>query len=229
MGWELLKRWDKPIRFLLILSFLSLSTLAASMRVSGQAGYPWPGFIHYRLPELAGLFLGFMWVVGLVTASVVERPRRWDNAFFLLFFGLAASTMFRALTPDGGLPRIGVLVLVGLFVTNTFMCDSRYRLLRQSIFLFFLLIMFKFVFVPWVGTTGGLLTNITKSAVALLTLGGSTRAPSGAEHVLLFTAMVLFAAAVALQWPARSVWSIRPFPGRPSGTVSPSTRAGCPW
>jgi len=89
--------------FLLIVSFLAMAYLFATMRVREQPGYPWPGHITYDLPGLMSLFLGFVWVAGLVTASVVERPRKVDSVLNFFLLGIVGGGIFRALTPAAGL------------------------------------------------------------------------------------------------------------------------------
>lgn len=203
---RLLEVCEPPLRFFLITSFLAMSTLFASLRVRAEAGYPWPGYMRYELPGLMALFLGFTWVAGLVTASILSRPRNLGTVLHFALEGLAASAIFLAFTPEDGLPRLGVLLLLGLFVTNTFMAESRFRLLRGCIFLVFMLILVKFVCIPWVASQGGSLKQMAQGMLWLATLGGTDAVPSGAEHILLFLALLLFAASVALQWPSQSVW-----------------------
>ena len=48
--------------------------------------------------------------------------------------------------------------------------------------------------------------QLAQGAFALLTLGGGSPAPTVAEHILLFVSLLLLSGAVALQWPAQSVW-----------------------
>lgn len=188
---------EGPLRFFLVNTLLAFTILASTMRLSPREGYPWPGFISYHPPGIALLFLGTVLAVAFVQLKILAPINAWGRLLsFLLTVFACASTLF-ALTPEGALLECFSLICVAILILTAFNSSSRSQFLARLVFVLFLLILLKFVFLS-VGST--LLEKLGVTWILGLGTAEDTN-PSVESEYLLFFALLSFTAALALQWP----------------------------
>ena len=189
---------EGPLRFFLVNAMLTCSIVLVSVTITPQDGYPWPGFIAYRVPSLIFLFLGTMVAIAFLQVRVLSPIRSWGRLLTFLLTCLACSTMLLAITPGTGLLGICALIVVGFITVSGFAMPPRRVFLARIVLLAFVLVLLKFVVVPQ-----GTLDLILKVAGAreLLQGMGESQTSSSITEYLIFLALLLMTGALALQWP----------------------------
>ena len=209
---------EGPLRFFLVNAMLTFSLVLLSVSIKVQDGYPWPGFISYRLPNLIFLFLGSLVAIAFLQVRVLSPIRSWGRLLTFLLTSLACSMMLLAITPGRGLLGVLSLFVVGFVTVSAFTSPPRKVFLARIVLLAFVLVLLKFVVVPQ-----GTLDLVLKIAGAkeLLAGLGDNQAVSSLTEYLIFLALLLMTGALALQWPLEDdsydmTWLLGPQSSRPA-------------
>ena len=209
---------EGPLRFFLVNAMLTFSIVLLSVSIKVQDGYPWPGFISYRLPNLIFLFLGSLVAIAFLQVRVLSPIRSWGRLLTFLLTCLACSMMLLAITPGTGLLGVLALFVVGFITVSAFTSPPRKVFLARIVLLAFVLILLKFVVVPQ-----GTLDLVLKLAGAKELLAGFSNnqvVASSLTEYLIFLALLLMTGAMALQWPLEDdsfdmTWLLGPQSTRP--------------
>jgi hypothetical protein len=191
--------------FYLPLSFLTV-TLLGGVRVGTH--------LAFAQPPLSSLVLAVLMTAALIRCGAVAPERllhparsalaNLSGAALLLTMYAAAVQACSAVIPQAGLPRMVVIVFLGLLLVNTIAASAdRAHVLRSVAVILGSLFILKFIVLGALSDpAGGWLKRVLLAALEGATLGTLTQPPQAtATGYVVFLALAVFLAALALLPP----------------------------
>jgi hypothetical protein len=199
---------------------LAVSLLLISAVLVGGLDLPASGYEAFRFAMFGftGGLLGILFTFALASRAVLWRPAGWLGTVLLVYWAAGTAMMFRVLLPPPGLVQVGLAVLAavgaGIIVSRH---DRESAVLTLGV-LTVILAVVRFALVPAFWARSDLPNwgpiRIGASADAMRDFFVAYAPERPASQALHFLALVLWIAALWLQWRAPE--------GSPGGDSSPA-------